>query len=157
VITVLVLLGQVLELRARESTSGAIRALLDLAPKQARRVRAGGTEEEIPLAKVQAGDRLRVIAMGTGTDVAIESAGVTLLNGELAGVLRPAGCRARSCATSARTGSSPSSTTRRGTRGGRVLYPALGILLSPMIAAAAMSVSSVSVIANALGLRAARL
>jgi Cu+-exporting ATPase len=47
VITVLVLLGQVLELRARESTSGAIRALLDLAPKTARRIRNGGVEEEV--------------------------------------------------------------------------------------------------------------
>ena len=60
VITVLVLLGQVLELRARESTSGAIRALLDLAPKTARRIRADGTEEEVQLDTVQAGDRLRV-------------------------------------------------------------------------------------------------
>ena len=49
VITVLVLLGQVLELRAREQTSGAIRALLDLAPKTARRIAADGTEEEVPL------------------------------------------------------------------------------------------------------------
>ena len=49
VITVLVLLGQVLELRAREQTSGAIRALLDLAPKTARRVPADGTDEEVPL------------------------------------------------------------------------------------------------------------
>jgi Cu+-exporting ATPase len=60
VITVLVLLGQVLELRARESTSGAIRALLDLAPKTARRIREGGAEEEIPLDQVHVGDRLRV-------------------------------------------------------------------------------------------------
>ena len=60
VITVLVLLGQVLELRARESTSGAIRALLDLAPKTARRIRADGTEEEVPLDAVHVGDRLRV-------------------------------------------------------------------------------------------------
>ncbi|HWA23731.1 MAG TPA: heavy metal translocating P-type ATPase [Caulobacterales bacterium] len=59
VITVLVLLGQVLELRARERTSGAIRALLDLAPKTARRLR-DGTEEEIPLDRVEIGDRLRV-------------------------------------------------------------------------------------------------
>ncbi len=59
VITVLVLLGQVLELRARERTSGAIRALLDLAPKTARRLR-DGAEEEVPLDAVQAGDRLRV-------------------------------------------------------------------------------------------------
>src|SRR4051794_2748731 len=60
VITILVLLGQVLELRARESTSGAIRALLDLAPKTARRIRADGTEEEVHLDAVQVGDRLRV-------------------------------------------------------------------------------------------------
>lgn len=60
VITVLVLLGQVLELRARESTSGAIRALLDLAPKTARIIRDDGTEEEVQLDTVQVGDRLRV-------------------------------------------------------------------------------------------------
>src|SRR5207344_3640135 len=60
VITVLVLLGQVLELRARERTSGAIRALLDLAPKTARRIRADGTDEEVQLDQVHAGDRLRV-------------------------------------------------------------------------------------------------
>jgi Cu+-exporting ATPase len=60
VITVLVLLGQVLELRAREQTSGAIRALLDLAPKTARRVKEDGSDEEIALERVAAGDRLRV-------------------------------------------------------------------------------------------------
>jgi Cu+-exporting ATPase len=60
VITVLVLLGQVLELRAREQTSGAIKALLDLTPKSARRIAADGTEEEVPLEQVQLGDRLRV-------------------------------------------------------------------------------------------------
>jgi P-type Cu+ transporter len=60
VITVLVLLGQVLELRAREATSGAIRALLDLAPKTARRVNDDGSDEEISLDTVQVGDRLRV-------------------------------------------------------------------------------------------------
>lgn len=60
VITVLVLLGQVLELRARETTSGAIRALLDLSPKLARRVRADGTDEEVALAEIQVGDTLRV-------------------------------------------------------------------------------------------------
>jgi Cu+-exporting ATPase len=60
VITVLVLLGQVLELRAREQTGGAIRALLKLAPKTARRLRAGGEDEEVPLELVQVGDRLRV-------------------------------------------------------------------------------------------------
>jgi Cu+-exporting ATPase len=60
VITVLVLLGQVLELRARAQTSGAIRALLDLAPKTARRVRPDGSDEEVPLDIVMVGDRLRV-------------------------------------------------------------------------------------------------
>ena len=60
VITVLVLLGQVLELRARETTSGAIRALLDLAPKTARRIRDDGMEEEVQLDQVRVGDRLRV-------------------------------------------------------------------------------------------------
>ena len=60
VIVVLVLLGQVLELRARERTGGAIRALLDLAPAIARRIRDDGSEEEVPLAGVQVGERLRV-------------------------------------------------------------------------------------------------
>ncbi|WP_431862010.1 heavy metal translocating P-type ATPase [Azospirillum sp.] len=60
VITVLVLLGQVLELRAREQTGGAIRALLNLAPKTARRIRANGEDDEIPLDQVHVGDRLRV-------------------------------------------------------------------------------------------------
>jgi len=60
VIVVLVLLGQVLELRARERTSGAIRALLDLAPKTARRLRPDGSDEEVGLDQVQVGDLLRV-------------------------------------------------------------------------------------------------
>lgn len=60
VITVLVLLGQVLELRAREQTGGAIRALLDLAPKTARRVSPDGSDEDIGLDAVAVGDRLRV-------------------------------------------------------------------------------------------------
>lgn len=60
VITVLVLLGQVLELRAREQTGGAIRALLKLAPKTARRLKVGGEDEEVALELVQVGDRLRV-------------------------------------------------------------------------------------------------
>jgi P-type Cu+ transporter len=60
VIIVLVLLGQVLELRAREQTGSAVRALLDLAPAQAYRLRADGSVEEIPLDQVAQGDRLRV-------------------------------------------------------------------------------------------------
>ena len=60
VITVLVLLGQVLELRAREQTGGAIRALLKLAPKSARRINTEGHDEEVTLEQVRIGDRLRV-------------------------------------------------------------------------------------------------
>jgi len=60
VIVTLVLLGQVLELRARSQTSSAIRALLDLAPKRARRLREDGSDEDIPLEEVVPGDRLRV-------------------------------------------------------------------------------------------------
>jgi Cu+-exporting ATPase len=60
VITTLVLLGQVLELKARSSTSAAIRALLGLAPKTARRIGPDGTEQDVPLDQVMKGDRLRV-------------------------------------------------------------------------------------------------
>lgn len=60
VITALALLGQVLELRAREQTSGAIKALLGLAPKTARRIRPDGTDEEVEIEVVVVGDRLRV-------------------------------------------------------------------------------------------------
>ncbi|HZZ30571.1 MAG TPA: copper-translocating P-type ATPase [Phenylobacterium sp.] len=60
VITVLVLLGQILELRAREQTGGAIRALLDLAPKTARRVGEDGQDEDVTLDLIHVGDRLRV-------------------------------------------------------------------------------------------------
>jgi Cu+-exporting ATPase len=98
------------------------------------------------------------IAMGTGTDVAIESAGVTLLKGDLTGIVRALHL---------------SRATMRNIRqnlffafiynaagvpiAAGVLYPLFGILLSPVIAAAAMALSSVSVIGNALRLRAARL
>ena len=59
-ISVLVLLGEVLQLRARENTSGAIRALLKLAPPTATRVREDGSDEEVPLELVRKGDALRV-------------------------------------------------------------------------------------------------
>jgi Cu+-exporting ATPase len=61
VITVLVLLGQILELQARQRTTGALRALLDLTPATARRVGANGTDEDVPLDTVHAGDLLRVL------------------------------------------------------------------------------------------------
>jgi len=60
VITALVLLGQVLELRARQKTSGAIRALLNLAPKQAHKIAADGSEQDVALEQIVAGDRVRV-------------------------------------------------------------------------------------------------
>jgi heavy metal translocating P-type ATPase len=71
VITVLVLLGQVLELRAREQTSSAIRALLDLSPKIARRIKPDGSEEDVSLDLVLVGDRLRV---RPGERVAVDGA-----------------------------------------------------------------------------------
>jgi len=98
------------------------------------------------------------LAMGTGTDVAIESAGVTLLRGDLNGIAQTRRL---------------SHATMKNIRGNLwfafgynavgvpiaagVLYPAFGLLLSPMIAAAAMALSSVSVIANALRLRNVRI
>ena len=94
------------------------------------------------------------IAMGTGTDVAMESAGVTLLKGDLNGVVR---ARRLSMATMANIRQNLFFAFVYNAAGipiaAGVLYPKFGILLSPVIAAAAMSLSSVSVIANALRLR----
>ena len=94
------------------------------------------------------------IAMGTGTDVAIESAGVTLVKGDLRGIVR-----------AVRLGRATLANIRQNLAlafgynvlavpvAAGVLYPSFGLLLSPMLAAAAMSLSSVSVIMNALRLR----
>jgi Cu+-exporting ATPase len=94
------------------------------------------------------------IAMGTGTDVAMESAGVTLVNGDLLGVAK---ARALSQATMRNIRQNLIFAFAYNTAGvpiaAGILYPFFGILLSPMIAAAAMSLSSVSVIGNALRLR----
>ena len=95
------------------------------------------------------------IAMGTGTDVAIESAGITLLKGDLAGIVRARQLsRSDHAQHPAKLVASRSSTTApRIPIAAGVLYPAFGILLSPVIGAAAMALSSVSVIGNALRLR----
>ena len=98
------------------------------------------------------------IAMGTGTDVAIESAGVTLVQGDLSGVVK---ARRLSEATMRNIRQNLFFAFAYNTAGvpiaAGVLYPVFGLLLSPMIAAAAMSLSSVSVIGNALRLRRLRL
>jgi Cu+-exporting ATPase len=96
--------------------------------------------------------------MGTGTDVAIESAGVTLVRGELRGIVR---ARRLSRATITNIRQNLFFAFVYNALGvpiaAGVLYPWLGVLLSPMIAAAAMSFSSVSVIGNALRLRSAKI
>ena len=98
------------------------------------------------------------IAMGTGTDIAMESAGVTLVRGDLAGIAR---ARRLSRATMRNIRENLLLAFIYNLLGiplaAGVLYPAFGLLLSPIAAAAAMSFSSVSVIANALRLRRLRL
>jgi Cu+-exporting ATPase len=96
VITVLVLLGQVLELRAHEQTSGAIKALLDLTPKTARRINADGSEQEVPLDDVHLGDRIRVrpgekIPVDGQVDEGRSSIDESLVTGESMPVTRTSG------------------------------------------------------------------
>jgi Cu+-exporting ATPase len=98
------------------------------------------------------------IAMGTGTDVAMESAGITLLKGDLGGIVR---ARRLSQATMRNIRQNLFFAFIYNAAGipiaAGILYPAFGLLLSPIIAAAAMALSSVSVVGNALRLRMTRL
>ena len=98
------------------------------------------------------------VAMGTGADVAIESAGITLLGGDLQGLVR---ARKLSAATMGNIRQNLLFAFIYNAAGvpiaAGVLYPAFGLLLSPVVAAAAMALSSVSVIGNALRLRGAKL
>ena len=112
-----------------------------------------GINDAPALAKADVG-----IAMGTGADVAMESAGLTLLKGDLRGIVRGVNLARATMRNIKQNLVFAFAYNALGVPiAAGVLYPAFGMLLSPMIAAAAMSLSSVSVVGNALRLRNAKL